>query len=179
MSKIACLGWGSLIWNAGELPVAEWREDGPSLPIEFARRSKNGRVTLVIAPGAAEVTVLWTRLDVGDLEEAITLLAKREGCPPHRIGHWPGPASVGSNAIGAWAEERGLSGIVWTALPANWNQTAGRVPTLAELVGYLRTLEGDTAAAAEHYIRSAPPQIQTGLRPNLEAALSDLSKGPS
>ena len=179
MSVIACLGWGSLIWNPGDLPVNEWREDGPSLPIEFARRSKDGRVTLVIAPGASEVAVLWATLRVTDIEEAIMRLAKREGCPSHRIGRWPGPAGVGSDRVGAWARDRGLAGIVWTALPANWNQVEGQVPTMAELLDYLRGLDGPTGAAAEDYIRSAPRQIQTGFRPELEAAFNDLGSHQS
>ena len=45
--KIAVLGWGSLIWDPKELDANnEWNNDGPFLPIEFARISNNGRLTL-------------------------------------------------------------------------------------------------------------------------------------
>jgi hypothetical protein len=49
--KIAVLGWGSLLWEQGVLRLASrWRTDGPWLPIEFARLSDRGRLTLVIHP---------------------------------------------------------------------------------------------------------------------------------
>ncbi len=47
--KIAYLGWGSLIWDPGMLPISgDWKPGGPVLPIEFSRISDNGRLTLVI-----------------------------------------------------------------------------------------------------------------------------------
>ena len=47
--KIAILGWGSLIWNQNGLPVkGQWKKNGPVLPIEFSRVSRDGRLTLVI-----------------------------------------------------------------------------------------------------------------------------------
>jgi hypothetical protein len=60
---IVCLGWGSLIWNPKDLPVEDWHGDGPALPVEFARISRGGRLTLVVADSAAQLPVLWTRLE--------------------------------------------------------------------------------------------------------------------
>jgi len=41
--KIAILGWGSLIKEPCELPIAgEWQKDGPLLWIEFSRISQRG-----------------------------------------------------------------------------------------------------------------------------------------
>jgi len=38
--KIACIGWGSLIWDPRDLLVQrEWFKDGALLPVEFARQA--------------------------------------------------------------------------------------------------------------------------------------------
>ena len=60
--KIAILGWGSLIWLPKDLKFdtnSGWKENGPVLPIEFARISKDGRLTLVITPNGTEVPTLY------------------------------------------------------------------------------------------------------------------------
>ena len=46
---IVCLGWGSLIWRPGDLPVGDWRDDGPEIKVEFVRESTDHRLTLVLA----------------------------------------------------------------------------------------------------------------------------------
>jgi len=91
--RILCLGWGSLIWNPESLPIKdEWKTDGPALPIEFARQSRDGRLTLVVAQGSWNVEVLWAELDVQTIEDAKSSLAKREGISDknikYSIGYW-------------------------------------------------------------------------------------------
>jgi hypothetical protein len=71
--KIACLGWGSLVWDPRELPIRrEWFKDGPLAPIEFIRQSLDGRITLAIdrRPRAAPVRLLWTLMVPTDLPTA-------------------------------------------------------------------------------------------------------------
>jgi hypothetical protein len=56
---IACIGWGSLIWDKCDLDVdGEWRSDGPMLPVEFACQSSDGRITLVLVNGFQPVPTL-------------------------------------------------------------------------------------------------------------------------
>lgn len=80
--KIACLGWGSLIWDPRTLPVSsDWLHDGPLLPVEFTRQSNDGRITLAITPDACAVKVFSALLDVVTMDEACRALAEREGIP--------------------------------------------------------------------------------------------------
>ena len=87
--KIAILGWGSLIWDKGELPVkGEWRQGGPSLPIEFSRVSSDCRLTLVIDHKNGEPVTTWfAQSNRNDLDDAICDLREREGTICKRIGY--------------------------------------------------------------------------------------------
>ncbi len=115
---IACLGWGSLVWAPRELPVASpWHSDGPRLPVEFARKSQDGRITLVLVEGAATVPVLWCELQSSTPEDARLSLADREGISRKNasrlIGMWSATTKVGgspADTIGDWAKARGIDG---------------------------------------------------------------------
>ena len=177
---IVCLGWGSLIWSPRSLPVkGDWHEDGPHLPIEFSRQSKDGRITLAITPGAPAIPVLWAELDVTSLHDAASELGHREGIPPEYwlayVGVWHPRLSLEpshADTIAAWAEARGFDGVVWTALPPGFQQALGTVPTLDEILTYLHSLTGETLARAEEYIRKAPAQTRTPYRTEIEKMLS-------
>ena len=180
-ATIACVGWGSLIWRSGRLPLdARWRRDGPSLPVEFARESGDGRVTLVAVPGAVGSRTLWAPLDVEGLGEARRALRRRERSSPGTIGRWPAPDGsepVGRDAVARWAAERGLDGVVWTALPPRFGREAGRVPGLREVLDHLAGLRGASRARAERYVRRAPRQIRTPYRRAIERRLGWTPRG--
>jgi hypothetical protein len=175
---IACLGWGSLIWNPGGLPIcSEWRIDGPPLPVEFARQSANGRITLVIAEDTVSVPVLWAALDVESLERARKVLAQREGVKTvnvdSAIGAWSPTFSSGHSEcriVAPWAVASGVSGVVWTALRSKFADQPVK-PSCDQVVRYLATLEGETRRLAEEYIRSTPAQIRTPYRERIEREL--------
>lgn len=174
---IACLGWGSLVWRPEDLPiVGGWHPDGPAVPIEFARQSDNGRITLVVVESPATCPVRWTELNVKTLDDAMRVLSKREGpgINLNRVAFWS-HTNISERAetrvIGEWAAEKGFAAVVWTALRPRFNGVTGRVPTETEVVAYLKTLDGAQRAAAEQYVRCAPAQIRTPCRDAIEAAL--------
>lgn len=179
--NIACLGWGSLVWNPGVLrTVGPWRADGPELPIEFARTSQDGRLTLVLVAGAPLVPCLWTELEYTAPEHAQEALAGREGCTLPGVGLWPGEApvhAVGAERIARWAEERGLRAVVWTALRPKFNGTDGDAPASGEAsVAYLRTLEARAQARAREYVERTPTQVRTPFRLTFEQELGWLAR---
>jgi hypothetical protein len=195
--NIACLGWGSLIWDPGSLPLRpnappRWFTDGPELPVEFARQSGDGRITLVIVPAqvAKPQPVLWAYLTSPNIADAHEALARREwGRDPlprqwtsqdwtnwkeRNIARWTQQAGLGAahtQQIAAWANGRKLDGVVWTILRPRIGGVE-RVATCAEVVNYLNGLTGSKRQGAEGYVRKAPCQIRTNCRAAIEGALN-------
>jgi len=96
--EIACLGWGSLVWDPRSIPIrGKWFDDGPLLPIEFARESNDGRITLVISNTDHQVRTLWSLMSLTNLEAAKKALAIREGISESNI----------KNCIGFWVSPTG------------------------------------------------------------------------
>lgn len=173
-SAIACIGWGSLIWDPRKLPVrGDWYTDGPLLPVEFARESSDKRITLVICPALQSVRTLWCHLTVQDLETAKYALARREydkATPAWikaNIGYWNRERDMHgmeAGAIADWAKDRGFAGVVWTNLPCKFNSTSGVFPSEDDVLCHLKALRGKERSDAETYVRKVPPQIDTPYR---------------
>lgn len=174
--RIACLGWGSLVWDADGLPLRgwprPWHQDGPSLSVEFARKSKDGRITLVITGEEEGVPVLWAELDAESGSQARQALCDRERTTLSKIGLIEvgdgGQRDVMGSRIEAWAATRDFGAAVWTALGPTF-ETPNGMPTEEVLVSYLKTLSGDARFLAERYIRQTPKQIVTPYRKVIEA----------
>ena len=142
------------------------------IPVEFARQSQDGRITLVVVPTVRPVRVLWALMDGEDIEEMKKCLKDREGVSnPEHIGIWTreSGSSAGISAVSDWALARNLEAVVWTALPPKFENTNGRLPTEEEVVTYLRRLTGTRRDEAERYIRRTPRQIDTAYRRRIEA----------
>lgn len=181
---IACLGWGSLVWNARELPIhRQWFADGPLVKVEFLRQSQDNRITLVLHDSAEPVRSLWALMTVKAIDEAKVALAAREGIPDKNIekhiGCWsrnnPDPAYIPE--VGAWAAARGVEHIVWTALPRKYKGQNDKCPSLEEVLSHLSGLSGPERDNAENYVRRAPAQIDTPYRRLIEARLGWSSRG--
>ncbi|GAB7542771.1 hypothetical protein [Cupriavidus sp. 8B] len=179
---IACIGWGSLVWKPGGLPVVGgWNLDGPSLPVEFAREPGGKRITLVICPGLPAVQTCWSLMDVPDVSIARQHLGQREHPAASskwiedNIGYWDRAANVShgmeGSVISMWAERLRLAGIVWTSLPFKFAGNPLVMPTEDEVIDYLRNLESSEREDAETYVRKTPKQIDTQYRRRIEREL--------
>lgn len=178
--KIACLGWGSLIWNPGELKIQrKWFQDGPILPVEFTRVSRDGRMTLVIDKNkdTRPVRVLWSLMNANDLEEAKESLGDREDTSGNKILSVTVDENVGTDnlklKVQNWLKFKDIEAVIWTGL--SWRSEKnkkcfnGKRPNKKQVVDYLSSLEGEERNRAEYYIRKAPKQIDTYYRREIEA----------
>ena len=174
MASIACLGWGSLVWDPRELSIQRcWFDDGPLVRVEFARESNDGRVTLVLEPSGWPVRSLWALIDAEDLEAARRDLGSREGIGekrwPDLIGSWPGDSPACILGLEEWARARKLDGVVWTALGPNFGEDGKSLEN--QVLGHLQSLSGTKREKAERYVRRAPRQIDTRVRRRVEERL--------
>lgn len=174
--RIACIGWGSVVWRPGVLHcTGAWQRGGPSLPLEFARTSQDGRLTLVLLEGAPSVPTRFVELSYATGEQAQEALAGREGSGVESIGLWPGPGPkypVGAETIAAWGAGSGFDAVVWTALRPKFRGVFGLVPEGAEdVLSYLRELDDETSARAREYVCNAPEEVRTPYRAIIEAEL--------
>ena len=173
--NIVCLGWGSLIWRLGGLPVDGWRPDGPCVRVEFVRQSSGGQLTLVLHDAADPVPSLWATMQIENLDEAVNALAMREGKDgkplsnsERDIGQWPrdnGEPNIVN--LASWASVRGIDYVIWTALRPRFGVTDERWPTKEEAGKYLKGLSGRERDDAEQYVRYAPQQVHTAYRKHI------------
>ncbi|SEP97383.1 hypothetical protein [Flavobacterium urocaniciphilum] len=187
MSKLtAILGWGSLIWDPKDLDYNKqlgWIYDGPNLPIEFARISKNGRLTLVITENGTFNKTFYTFANMKlTFEETIENLRKREGCNKKDIGFYKAETDEFHSEdfkykeeIRNWSNEKKIKNIIWTDLPEKWSYKNENDETInvnpKERIEYLKNLTGEKKELAEEYIIKSPIEIQTLYRKQIEEEL--------
>lgn len=173
--NIACLGWGSLIWNPGGLLIQnKWFEDGPLLPIELSRQSKNKRITFIIDENADPVRVLWALMTIDDINAARISLQERESAYHLDDIHFVEVSDKNAEGIKAiiirWLESKNLDAAIWTGLSFS-KYTNLKQPSVDYVIKHLDELEYNTRKIAEEYVRKAPRQIDTQYRRKIEIAL--------
>jgi hypothetical protein len=173
--KIACLGWGSLVWDPRTLHVrSAGFHDGPFLPIEFARESSDKRITLVITPGTAHVRSLWALSSLDTVDAAVADLALRENIKteniPRGIGVWQRDTQEGAGVasdIAEWGLRLNVDAVIWTNLKPRFRGQE-RIPSIDQVIRHIRDLSYELRSYAEKYVRETPPQIDTPYRRRLE-----------
>lgn len=185
--KIAILCWGSLIWSPQTLnynTTFGWQTNGPILPIEFARISKDGRLTLVLTLNGTNTQTLYAISSYNTIEEAILNLAIRERSGRMSIGFYEKSNKQFSpinfkykKNIEDWLEvNNDIDAVIWTNLPEKWvKETSVKIKKYIEpneRIEYLKDLKGNKRAIAEEYIRKTPPQIKTKYRALIEKELN-------
>ncbi len=175
--KIAVLGWGSLVWDQRELPIKGiWEEDGPLLPLEFSRVSKDGRLTLVIDPVNGKSTKTCYALSSrSDLADAVADLRNREGTEAKRIGYLNIIDRTNSlvtyqdqvdvfEKIKEWAVSSNFDAVVWTALHSQFKNETGKNYSVEYAIEYIKSLPKSAKKIAIEYIEKAPSCVETPFR---------------
>jgi hypothetical protein len=179
--RIVFLGWGSLIWCPGNLKIrGKWHKDGPCLPVEFARISGDGRLTLILYPDADRVQVLWAYAEVNNLDKAVENLQQREGTKRCLIGFYSIKENKNScqiipeilNEIRGWTTNKKLDAVIWTNLPSNFEEKRRKEFNGSNVIEYLKSLQSEKQQRAREYIEKTPLQIMTRIRRIIKKELS-------
>jgi hypothetical protein len=182
MTRIAILGWGSLLWDRSnrdfEKHHSPWKFDGPWLKLEFSRISKTrlNALTLVIDPvHGEECQVAYALSRRRTVQKATDDLVAREQTTPKNIGCVLVDASrhIGRDATSAqvilqWARTAAIDVVLWTDLPDSFtNVRKGEFVKTA--VSHVQGLTAEGKVKAAEYVWRAPEFIITPLRNALQA----------
>jgi hypothetical protein len=182
VTKIAVLGWGSLLWDRSRWEFDEqhedWEFDGPVLKLEFSRKSKSrlDALTLVIDPiHGQECQVAYSLSKRATLDEAIADLCAREGTKAGYIGiaSADGSRRQGGDAnsievISIWANDRSMDVVVWTDLPGSFDKVENH-EFINAAIDHVQRLSAEGKAMAAEYVWRAPDFVVTPLRNALQA----------
>ena len=190
--KIAILGWGGLIWDQQNLPIAgQWQKGGPKLRIEFSRISDDRRLTLVIdETHGVNVPVRFAASARADLDDAISDLQNREKTKdPDNIGVFDRHSNLireraqskhpeACKSIRAWAEKEQFDAVIWTAIEPRFREELGVTFSLGKAMEYVNGLPSEARAKAFEYIRNAPEEVSTPFRSLFEHTQKQDGYGP-
>ena len=176
------MAWGSLIWCPRDLAIASRWRPGPKLPVEFARKSQDARVTLVLW-GDQRSQTFWALSSLNTIDAACSNLWHREGEPKFGSIHYtigrglrtwkdraPEPESLDvSDIVGDWLKTvPDVDCAVWTGLPPKGFDLTD-VELATQVVDHLRDLEEQSMRRAKEYVQFAPATVRTPVREAIEA----------
>ena len=171
--RIAIVGYGSLIWDLENLEPfvsGQWSlGSGPKIPVEFSRISPKRKKALVLVIDHSLKHQCATNIIKSsrpNIDDAINDLAARERCKPDMIGYLDKSGSTYKSFtdVEDWLEKSTYDGVIWTALPYNYELETGEKFSHESGVKYLQTLNADALAEAWRYIEFAPEVTDTPFR---------------
>src|SRR5438445_2048287 len=176
--RIAYIAWGSLVCKPECLKIrGSWAHNGPEFPIEFARVSKDGRLTLVIHPDSTQIATYSVEADHEHLGAARANLRLREGpvrCETNAKDEWIASVEVSGlshgrlgtidiQAVRQWLRMNAYDAAVWTAIPPRWSHPKHgtiRALTVEAVVDYIRSTAPAVQQATRDYFGSVPPDYK-------------------
>ena len=176
--EVTILAWESLIWDPRNLEVrSDFRPDGPELPLEFSRISKDGRLTLVIDETHGTLCPSYTAISAKEtFSDAKENLKQREGMTHiNAVGFVDlrnGEASFRARErhpgtlgkIESWAKETKRERVIWTVLASNFEDDQKEAFGVDAAIRYLEGLSEEKRQKSLEYIRNAPAEVQTPVR---------------
>jgi hypothetical protein len=167
--KIAVIGFGSLLFNSKGLSIGKWAENGPLLPLEFSRISRDGRLTIVIDVVNGRTNPTYFAISKhSDIDKVLKEFQKREHIKDEllnvQIGVWDiknglfnqgaskFPRDIVFDPIHAWAKENGVDAVVFSALARKFKQKLDIPFSNENAFTYLGTLEPQILKKATKYI---------------------------
>tara|TARA_Y100001934_G_C12123199_1_gene664206 strand:+ start:97 stop:678 length:582 start_codon:yes stop_codon:yes gene_type:complete len=184
MSKIAVIGFGSLLWDLDDLApkvLGAWKMyEGPVLPLEFSLVSRKRRCALALVidylDGAPCPTCVIDSVR-SEISAAVVDLADRERMEPANIGFVDGIngechscREETQNTLWNWIRDSDYDGAVWTDGERNFEALMGEAFSLQAAQDHLWSLQGISLEEARRYIRNAPARVETPLRRALEGS---------
>lgn len=179
--KIAVIAWGSLVWDPRELLIhGNFKPKGPTLPLEFARISKDGRLTLAISKRHGILCRSYSATSkYFNLNDALLNLYFREtGAIVKK--HWDDqevvayyvrgkkiPNQAQYKIMADWLNRpnnHDYDAVIWTSLKMKFYEKTKVIFSPKSAIKYLMKLEPEAKSRALEYIDNAPPEIRTHVR---------------
>ena len=184
MSKIAVIGFGSLLWDLDNLAPkvsGKWKMyQGPVLPLEFSLVSRKRHLALALVidylDGAPCPTCVIDSIR-SDISASVIDLAERERMEPSNIGFIDRSSGQSHShrketqqTLWHWIKNSDYDGAVWTDGERNFEDLTGKRFSLQTAQDHLWSLRGVSLEEARRYIREAPSRVETPLRKALDGS---------